>query len=606
MNNIAHADYEDAMLAHALELSRQEAVASAAAAAAAASSSSSVSINDDNDDDDVNMELSRAIEESCRQTAAAATAPLTSSSDELALQQALRESAEQATQDYFLKCKQQQQQQQQQRQVDDNEIDVDEHDALLQSQLQESIRQASIEKLVQQTQADAELAADIMYSETLLQSTEQEHLRQSLSKQTTQITSATLSQLQQQQERHAGAWDCPNCTYRNIIPYTISCQACHQTAPSHVLTFGTLPPYRFGVELELIVTNGKADGYSYKWLAQELTKLGVPPMFEGYSHAVSTTHWKIVPDASLSSNSQHDLCCELVSPILQPNQNSATTTTTTSTTAGLENMRFLLESVRRLGIAINASCGFHVHVDASQFSLQQLQNIANGYCALERAFDCLVARDAQAHAVNRCTNRHEYCRSNRLAFQANSNKQRWNRIVSTQSVRQLVELINPGQDRYRKLNFTNLISRRSGGKTIEFRQHGGVQELLAAEAWVRLILRFCQAAVSSSSSSSSNSRYASMLARCLLPQHAAEADELRVLFALVDCPGLEAYYMLERRLFPVTTPSSAGGSSGSTCTQRRSRTRVTKEWKCDECGRHFRNSQSLSQHGRDTGHLMQY
>jgi hypothetical protein len=249
----------------------------------------------------------------------------------------------------------------------------------------------------------------------------------------------------------------------------------------------------------------------------------------------------------------------------------------------IASIRSLLDSIRKIGIEINSTCGFHVHVDASvgeeqgvpaMGTLTGLQRVTQCFVALENAFDCLVARDASQHAQQRRANRHRYCQSNLVAFGALSNKKRWNRIASCRSKPELVQLLNPESDRYRKLNLTNL-TKQDRPDTIELRQHGGVSELLAAEAWVRLILRFCANAANQTPAYS----------QCLLDQESTAVDELCALFSLVDCHGIEAYFLLERRLYSPQIISRRNG-----------------DWKCRRCKRQFRDSRSLSQHANDTGH----
>jgi hypothetical protein len=360
------------------------------------------------------------------------------------------------------------------------------------------------------------------------------------------------------EESKHGEWDCPKCTFRNK-PYASVCSACEETAPVHRLAFSPMSPLRFGVELELIVTNGLRDGYSCDWIAKELRHLGVAVQYAGYSHE-TVNHWKIVEDASLRGRS-NDLCCEIVSPILQGEQ-------------GLEDMRFLLENVRKLGIETNKSCGFHVHVDASclaMSSLTGLTRLAQCFVALENAFDLLVALDAQNQAVHRRANQHQYCSSNLIAFGSFSNQQRWRKLESAQSISQLVYMMNPNSDRYRKINMTNL-TRNNRPATCEFRQHGGVDELLEAEAWVRLLVRFCENASNRSIASS----------QCLLHQGATPKEELEALFQLVDCQGLEQFFVVERKLFVDH--------------------RLSNEWHCKVCYRRFIHCQALSQHVAATQH----
>eukprot|EP00977_Amphora_coffeiformis_P029924 scaffold43533_cov153-Amphora_coffeaeformis.AAC.1 len=379
----------------------------------------------------------------------------------------------------------------------DEDEDDDDNDPQLALQLEHSLTQAHRDAQLLQ---DAELASDLAVVDTLRESETIETARIALD--------AVADSYKRYEERQGGSWDCPLCTFRNN-PYRSHCDACGTKAPVHILTFANVPEkMRFGVELELIIPNGMRDGFSCEWIATQLTALGIPTIFEGYTHRVVDT-WKVVSDSSLRS-SQDDLCFELVSPVL----------------VGEDQMFFLrslLDSIRKIGIKINATCGFHVHVDASvgeeqgvpaMGTLDGLQRVVQCFVALENAFDCLVARDGSQQAQQRRGNRHRYCQSNAMAFGALSNKKRWNRISSTRSRSDLVELVNPGSDRYRKLNFTNL-NKPDRPDTIEFRQHGGVSELLAAEAWVRLVLRFC--------ANAAKNQNAAVL-QCLLQQEATAVD----------------------------------------------------------------------------------
>mmetsp|Transcript_11133 Transcript_11133/g.23468 ORF Transcript_11133/g.23468 Transcript_11133/m.23468 type:complete len:512 (-) Transcript_11133:182-1717(-) len=421
----------------------------------------------------------------------------------------------------------------------------------------ESARQSERDEERRITEQDAELASDLAAVDSIAQSDLNECQQLAL-----QEVSHSFVERNGREHRQ-GAWDCPSCTFHNR-PYSPRCEACFEPAPRTVLTFRDIPATRFGVELEIIIPNGIRDGMSCQWVAEQLSALGVPTRYAGYTHEISN-EWKVVTDASLRSSSSDDLCFELVSPVLHGDD-------------GLDSVRLLLESVRRIGIEINSTCGFHVHVDATTGPLSELpglKRLAQCFVALESAFDCLVARDASLHATNRRANRHRYCRSNVLALGALSNRQRWHRIEDASSLSDLVSIVNPNNDRYRKLNLTNL-TREDRPSTCEFRQHGGVSELLVAESWIRLVLSFCHVSANDPSSSG----------RCLLRQEATLAEELQALLRLVDCPGLESFYVLERRLFSIIQSESK---------DRR------REWKC-RCGRTFKDSRSLTQHANDTNH----
>lgn len=401
------------------------------------------------------------------------------------------------------------------------------------------------EKLAQQLQREEESQADQELARALKTSAEEATAREQ------QALEASLSKVQKKQpkERDAGIWDCTQCTYENP-PYHPTCVLCQAKPPAGTLVFETIAPtLRFGLELELIITDGKRDGYTLEWMAQELTKLGPPSVqYHGYSHD-TTDHWKIVTDSSLRGRNHHDLCLELVSPVLQGDE-------------GLTQLRVLMEHVRQLGIATNRTCGFHVHIDATSTPLTSLKRISQWFVALENAFDLLVAKNNH----RRSADQNQFCRSNRIAFGKQSNRQRWDSIGRVNNPEELVDLLNPNEDRYRKLNLTNLIN-PDRPSTMEFRLHGGVEELPEAEAWVRLLLRFCDRAP---------------LADVIpLSEEATPAMELQELWKIVNCTGLEQFYVLGRKLF---APS------------------LKNTWRCSQCRKPFETSRALSQHVEATGH----
>lgn len=378
---------------------------------------------------------------------------------------------------------------------------------------------------------------------------------------------ATDYTIDRSQGTKTGCWDCPACTLVNQ-PYTPQCHACHSNAPPHILTFAPIPALRYGLEIEILIPNGKTDGFTLLSIAQQLTSLGPEHVeFLGYSHTTSTS-WKIVTDSSIEANNgiDRDLCFELVSPILQGDGPQ-----------GLGQLRNIMDNVRKIGIETNASCGFHVHVDAEQngtstiATLRPLKSISQCFVSVENAFDLLASNHAQTH---RKTNQNTFCQSNRMAFRQLSNRQRWNQISSCTNKNQLVQMMNPHKDRYRKLNLTNIV-KRNRPSTCEFRHHGGIIYLQEAEAWVRLILAFCHHA---------GTMYEKAETCCLLHERASVKEEVRALFDLVGCQGLEQVFTVDRQLFK---------EEG-----------MRNEWSCKVCKRGFGNSRSLSQHCVAVGHTM--
>ena len=239
----------------------------------------------------------------------------------------------------------------------------------------------SSEQLARQMQSQEIAEADEELANAM-ESSEFEALTESLTSSTDRLKRART------EEHQEGAWDCQNCTFTNS-PYKQICRACESPAPPNVLTFTKACTLKFGLEIEVVMPDGKRDGYSLESIARESTELGPRVDKAGYSHRTSL-YWKIVTDASVKGNGQdRDLCFELVSPVLQGEGIN-----------GLGSLRALMANVRKLGIATNASCGFHVHVDATpgqeavpeMGTLVGLKRVSQCYVAVENAFDLLVAR----------------------------------------------------------------------------------------------------------------------------------------------------------------------------------------------------------------------
>lgn len=438
--------------------------------------------------------------------------------------------------------------------------------------MDDSDLQHAIEASLLSRQQQAAASQDRRFAAKLQQEESDNELAQALTVSHQQHVEHQVSQnlnewkVSHTEDAYLGSWDCSQCTLTNR-PYQPQCCACRSKAPLHVLTYKELPLIQFGLEIEVIIPNGRRDGFTLESIAHNLSRfMNRPVRFEGYSHQ-TRDYWKIVTDASINSGRRDaDLCFELVSPVLQGE-------------AGLASMRSIMDGVRRLGISTNASCGFHVHVDAEEdtsplASLKSLKNIAQCFLSLENAFDLLVALSWENRGTsnsNRRADNNRYCQSNRLAFGERSNRQRWQHVSSIQTKNDLVAVMNPSGDRYKKLNLTN-ISKPERPSTIEFRQHGGVEDLQEAEAWVRLLLCFCQSAAYGGRK----------VAACLMHEGSSAKDEVLALFRLITCNGLEQFFAVERRLF--------------------SEDRLTQEWKCGICRRMFRSSRSLSQHKEACGH----
>ncbi len=135
--------------------------------------------------------------------------------------------------------------------------------------------------------------------------------------------------------------------------------------PTSVLNYSF--NHRFGVEIE-------AYNCSRERLARELRDAGIQVSVEGYNHD-ARNHWKLVTDSSLEGRDTF----ELVSPILVGEE-------------GLKELETVCWVLDACDVKVNESCGFHVHMDASDFSIETWKNLALSYKHIETLIDSFMPR----------------------------------------------------------------------------------------------------------------------------------------------------------------------------------------------------------------------
>jgi hypothetical protein len=138
--------------------------------------------------------------------------------------------------------------------------------------------------------------------------------------------------------------------------------------------------------------------------------------------------WNCQSDASVRSLDEGYVGIEVVSPILSGED-------------GLVQAYYMAEFLRECNAKVDYYCGLHVHVDATNLSEKQVQNIARAFRSYEQVFYAFCGEDV----VNRLTS--AYCKPLFV----------------------LPENVNLARlDRYHSLNFTNYYY-DSSKKTLEFR-----------------------------------------------------------------------------------------------------------------------------------------
>lgn len=201
---------------------------------------------------------------------------------------------------------------------------------------------------------------------------------------------------------------------------------------------------KFGVELEM-------NGISREKAVRVLSAIGLNIQSEGYNH-IRRDYWKIVNDASVRNG------FEVVSPVLDGE-------------AGLEQLRAVVTALKDAGGTVDRSCGFHVHFDAADLSLEHLRAIVTRYAAHEAKIDAFMPPSRRGNANN-------YCRG-------------LGALVGSPAFRRaanLGQLVEAQPGRYFKVN---LQSHRVHG-TVEFRQHSGTLDAPKAVNWVRFLAAFVE------------------------------------------------------------------------------------------------------------------
>ena len=280
----------------------------------------------------------------------------------------------------------------------------------------------------------------------------------------------------------------------------------------------------FGIELEVLARPGS----SREKIAAAIRAAEVSCNAEGYGHSVPTA-WKVVTDGSLPQNRG----MEVVSPKLYGE-------------AGIAEARKVADALVAAGCTVTTQCGFHVHVDGSDFTPEQLAKVAVNYLWFETFFDHVMP-ESRRGSHNR------YVQSNRSRFGGygtdalNAGIERvanaakglglYAQPVSHESVIRAF----CGGDRYFKLNLVAF--HRQG--SIEFRQHSGTVEADKIEHWVRLTSAFVEKA-----------KVSKPRPRKVIREWTA-AEEMHLFFSVFALPEATRRFYMQRRRDLITAAKAA-------------------------------------------------
>ena len=203
----------------------------------------------------------------------------------------------------------------------------------------------------------------------------------------------------------------------------------------------------FGIEIEMFDVKRER-------LVTELRAAGINIEAEAYNHS-TRAHWKIVSDGSVCGSN----ALELVSPVLRGED-------------GIEQLRKVCATLKRLNAKINRTCGLHIHFGTDDFrdDARVWKNLFHNYATLEPLIDGFMPASRRA-------NNNIYCRSLRVPGLAG-------KLDRATTLRDLEAAIT-GTSRYFKMNVQAYWRHR----TVEFRQHSGSIEFDKISNWLHFLAR---------------------------------------------------------------------------------------------------------------------
>lgn len=205
---------------------------------------------------------------------------------------------------------------------------------------------------------------------------------------------------------------------------------------------------KFGIELEI-------SNISMRQSYEAIRAIGIRVEIEGYNHTDHADHWKIVRDGSVENGH------EVVSPILIGQD-------------GLNEAVRVANALKAAGASANKTCGFHVHFDAHEMTVNEIRTICTRYAKYEAEIDRFMPRSRRA-------DNNRFCRSVVREFG----------YTEFKTATTVERLADAQEDRYFKVNLKAYLRHH----TIEFRQHSGTVEAEKIQNWILFLDDFVNESV---------------------------------------------------------------------------------------------------------------
>ena len=211
---------------------------------------------------------------------------------------------------------------------------------------------------------------------------------------------------------------------------------------------------KFGIEIECLFPVSSFQRPYYDSAKDELadffTNSGIPTYSAEYGHR-RYRNWKIVFDRSVQKAGYHGM--EFVSPPINKDNGGE----------WKDHIKKVSELLISRGAIVNKYCGLHVHVDASDMSIEHAKAIFSRYKLMEDSLDVMFS-------PSRRGNENSYCMSLK-------------KYEAPYHISRISDIL---YDRYTKVNFQAY--QRHG--TIEFRQHQGTVDADKIINWVEYVFAF--------------------------------------------------------------------------------------------------------------------
>jgi hypothetical protein len=215
-------------------------------------------------------------------------------------------------------------------------------------------------------------------------------------------------------------------------------------------SFELLPLTSYGLELEGLVKD-RNEFY------ERLKEIGFKVILTGYSHEMGNELWKVGDDGSVRRSMNDEERSNYKSVEL--------TTPKLYSVEGFKKIKMVLDIWNKIGAAVNNSCGFHVHVDASNFTRQDLARLLLVWMRIEPVVYFLVSPSRRENSYTRLLRKASYHTIARMLFGE----------------------INE-DDRYHALNLVAFKKYR----TVEFRLHQGTTNFEKVKNWTIFCLKLME------------------------------------------------------------------------------------------------------------------